>query len=72
VGKKQSRKANAGLWTVGGVAVLAVALLIGMQANSNKGSGTTAAGTDITLGGVRNVKGKDTAKVTLVEYGDYL
>lgn len=75
---KRTKPASSAIWWVGGGAVVAVAVLIGISLFSAKEDPTppapmvTTAQSDAELNAVRNVKGAATAKVTLVEYIDYL
>lgn len=58
------------VWWVAGLSVMAAAFLIALNMMAAKG-GTPAAKSDAELVAVRNVRGKETAPVTLVEFGDY-
>jgi hypothetical protein len=71
------KKSNAGLLWVAGVAVVAVAGLIGLsiwtsQKSDKAAPATSTVKTDTEQGADRNVWGSKTAKVELVEFGDYL
>ena len=75
--KKRPQKAKGGqaLWWVAGIAVIAVAVLIGISLLSGKGEEppqTVQANvkSDADLKAKGSVRG--TGKVTLVEFGDYL
>lgn len=78
MGKKtnQKPKSNQSIWVVAGVAVIAVAALIGVSVYSSQNRPKDAAkGTgksDAEFQAVRNIKGSPNAKVTLTEWNDYL
>jgi len=78
VGKeKNTRKGNPmALWIVGGIAVVATGVLIslGVLSGNKKEAppATVAVKTDAELKANRNQQGNAAAKVTVVEWGDYL
>lgn len=71
---KVKGKSGGGIWWVVGVAAIGIGVLIGLSAMSANKAAPPAdtVKSDVDLGAVRTVKGKETAKVTVVEYGDYL
>ncbi|HWI51764.1 MAG TPA: hypothetical protein VNT01_06450 [Symbiobacteriaceae bacterium] len=74
---KNTKKGNPmALWIVGGVAVVAAGVLIGVAMFAgNKPEAPQAAvavKTDAELKANRNQQGNAAAKVTVVEWGDYL
>lgn len=74
--QKNRRKSSQAIWIVAGVAVVAVAALIGLSLSASKGKAPDPAApkarSDQELGAKRNILGSDTAPVTLLEYNDYL
>lgn len=71
VSTKKGRPApGRNLWMVGGLAVVAVAVVIGisLMLKPDPAPTPTASGAS---GAQPNVRGSATAKVTLIEYGDY-
>lgn len=70
----KSKGSGGGIWWVVGVAAIGIGVLVGLSVMSaNKQNPVAdAVKTDADMGAVRTVKGKDTAKVTVLEYGDYL
>lgn len=80
MGKQQKKKSSsAALWAVAGIAVVAVGALIAFNAMSGSKQETAAqptavAGvkTDTEQKAVKNQMGNTAAKVTVIEWGDYL
>lgn len=73
---KNRRNSSQAIWMVAGVAVVAVAALIGISLSASKAKQQSAAvpsaRSDQELAAKRNILGSDTAPVTLLEYNDYL
>ncbi len=67
----KKRRSSSGVWVVAGLAVAAVALLIGLSLRS-AGPAEVEVVADSAMGAKRSVWGPDSAKVKLVEFGDYL
>lgn len=76
MGKKSNqKKGSQAIWVVAGIAVVAVAALVGFSLTSSQSKAskvTVAVKSDKEYNATRNVMGPATAKVTLVEYNDYL
>lgn len=69
----RTKKPSTSLWVVAGVAVAVVAVLIGGSLYSSRSKGPNqAVVSDAQMGAQRNVLGKVGAKVTVVEFNDYL
>lgn len=75
---KAKKRSNQGLWWVIGTAVVAAGALIGfvLMSTNKQPEPTTppvaVTNTDAALQAERNTMGPKTAKVEVVEYGDYL
>lgn len=75
MGKKtlNQKRPSASIWMPVGIAVVAVAVLVSASIYSTrKMDPRPVTASDQEMGAVRNVKGPATAKVTVVEYNDYL
>lgn|GEM_PF-4364945 len=70
--KNKPRKKDNGLWWVVAVAVVGVAAFIGISLAGKGPKADPNAKTDAQYAAERNIKGKTTAKVNVVEWGDYL